>query len=138
MSTWGFDDVIREYKRAEKRFLREGIILAQKEEFAKNFVTESNSETGVPWMDTTRPNPILKDQLRLRQETLSQGNITIAGNKGILFIDPVDDRGRGYAAYHQESPSQGNNIQREFITASNEILDKQEALLISILDQTFK
>lgn len=138
MSTWGFDEILRRYPRAEKRFLREGIVLAQKEEFAKNFILEENSESGVEWQETTKPNPILKDTLKLREETLSQKNITVAGNQGILFIDPVDDRGRGYAAYHQESPSQGNNIQREFITSSESLMDKQEALLISILDQTFK
>lgn len=137
MSQLGFNDIIRKFPKAARRFLREGVQLAQKE-FKANFDGEKNSESGHDWDSTVRPNPpkILDVEGNLKDSTLN-GIPIISVNSAVLIIDPIDDRGRGYAAYHQESPSLGRNVQREFVTQSNSLTDKQEQLLIKILDQTF-
>ena len=132
MSKLGFGQVERRMVRVERKFLTQGIKLAQKE-FKENFNSESNSETGVDWEDWKIQHPgqnkILVKDGKLKDESLTNKPVIISsGSTGtaILTIDPVDDRGRNYAAYHEESPSQGNNIQREFVTQSSNLDIKQK------------
>ena len=138
MSKLGFGDVARKMAKIEKEFLRDGVRLAQKE-FKENFDSTVNQESKVMWMGVKRdvPPEILDVTGRLKNESIHNIPIITPG-RAELTIDPTDDRGRNYAAYHEESPSQGNNIQREFVTSSKGLEDAQERLLISLLDKAFR
>jgi hypothetical protein len=125
MSKLGFDKLIRNLPNIKRRFLVNGIRLAQNE-MRENFEGEKNSESGTDWKDVKRPTPpkILIETNSMYEET-QNNRPAISGNTAVLTIDPMDSRGRNYAAYHQEKPSQGNNVQREFVTQSAD-LDKRQ------------
>ena len=65
--------------------------------------------------------------------------------KAVLNINPTDERGREYADYHEQDSNgedgtkgdgdYGRNVQREFVTQSDFLYAKQEALLVSLLDK---
>lgn len=141
MSKLGFNRDIINMRSAQKRFLRVGMSLAQKE-FKRNFDGEKNSETGQQWDDVVRgvPPPILDDTGELKGNTLSSGNVSYTSNSdfggtAVLTVDPIDKRGRGYAQYHQD----GIGVtERAFITQSNDLTNEQESLLISLTDKSFK
>jgi len=135
MSKLGFDKLIKNLPVIKRRFLINGIKLAQKE-MKKNFDGEVNSESGEMWEDVKRPVPpkILIETGSMKSET-QNNQPAISENKAVLTIDPMDSRGRSYAAYHQEHPSKGRNIQREFVTQSMS-LDREQ--LQELKDQVEK
>lgn len=135
MSKLGFDKLIRNLPNIKRQFLVGGIKLAQKE-MATNFDSEINSESGAAWDDVVRdvPPKILVESGSMKKEALTN-KPNIGGDTAVLVIDPTDKRGRNYAAYHQESPSQGNNVQRELVTQSSDLDNKQLDFLIKTVDK---
>jgi len=129
-------------KVVERRFLQKGIELAQ-EEMKENFDTESNKETGSSWNGISyrdTPPPILDLSGDLKSEAIGNKPI-IVGNTGTLTIDPIDERGKGYASYHQDGENQYRSeteFKREFVTQSKELENKQVSLLINELDRQFR
>lgn len=128
MSKLGFDRVIKSLPAAKRSFLKQGLFAARKE-FKRNFDTESNAESGTNWDMVLRgyPPPILDVRGELRAQAIQGGNVTITLNSITLEIDPLDERGRGYAEYHQE----GTDVmaQRAFVTQSKQLTKEQEILL---------
>lgn len=125
MSKLGFDKALRRLAVAEKRFFVLAMQAAQKE-FKTNFDTESNVQTGQSWDMVVRgyPPPILDVTGELRAETLSRKNISYFRNKAVLTVDPIDNRGRGYASYHQEGFTHKNGTEveaRKFLTQSRQL-----------------
>jgi len=134
---FGFGDLARKMKTVEKRFLTGGIKLAQKE-MSENFSSESSKESRESWADLTyrtEPPPKL-DLTGLLKRSSIFGVPFIFGNKATLVINPIDSRGRSYAAYHEDGI--GTNPKREFVTQSNELSNKQVNYLILQLDKAFK
>jgi hypothetical protein len=128
MSQLGFDKVIQQIKSGQKKLLGDLIKISQ-EEFAENFETESNKETGDSWKPVKRevPPPILVETGKMKDQTIN-GIPKIVGNTATLVIDPIDDRGRTYAAYHQQPTDSGinfgHNVEREFVGTSKETVEK--------------
>lgn len=147
-SRFNFKDVEKKMRsEVVPGFLNDGINLA-KLEFAKNFESESNSESNEKWSELS-PNyygrdpedaPILDLTGKLKDEALNNRPV-ISGNKAILTIDPIDSRGKGYASYHEDGENQYRDkveFQREFVTQSKELDEKQKRMLINKLDKAFK
>lgn len=141
MSKLGFDRVIRKMQSIENKFLRKGMKLAQKE-FKQNFDGETNSETKENWavLERGEPPPKLDVDGLLKANTISFGNVSFYPKKAILLIDPIDSRGRGYAAYHQDGINQyksKKDFQREFVTQSEDLTIKQVELLENTTEDAF-
>lgn len=136
-----FNQVAKKLKITTNRFLRGGIILAQKE-MKENFKTESSKESGQMWPSLkyrTQPPPKL-DLTSILKEQCLNNKPYIFGNKAVLTIDPLDSNKKfgsehGYASFHQD----GTPImaQREFCTQSQDLTEKQVELLINELDRVF-
>lgn len=141
-SRFGFGSLAVRFKAAvERPFLEQGINLA-KEEFKDNFDTESNLETQNPWNDVVRNTgePILDVSGKLKSEATRSGGIVFGNKKATFDINPTDDRGREYAQYHQEGINQyktKDEFQREFVTQSDDLSNKQEKLLVKLTDNFF-
>lgn len=141
MSKLGFDRIIKRLDRAEKEFLTRGMKLAQKE-FSKNFKSQSDAEKGTSWLDVERgvPPPILDVSGELVAEATSPANIKFSKNFATLTIDPIDERGRGYAEYHQEGINQyrtKDSFQRRFVTQSSNLDREQKNALIIAVEKAF-
>lgn len=136
MSRLGFDRMLRNIRQINKEFLREGMKAAQKE-FKQNFEFEVNSQTGQLWDNVVRsvPPPILDVTGSMKRAAIASGNVVYLGNSAVLTVDPIDKRGRGYAAYHQEGTSRAP--QREFVTQSNELTKEQESILDNLIEKIF-
>jgi|ERR1700735_1101322 len=138
---FNFRQVQTKMRTVERKFLVEGIKLAQ-EEMKENFDGEINSETGSSWNSISYrdvPPPILDLTGDLKSEALGNKPV-IVGNTATLTIDPIDIRGKGYASYHQDGENQYRSqgeFQREFVTQSKDLENKQVAELIRILDASF-
>lgn len=138
---FNFRQVAQKMRQVERRFLNDGIKLAQ-QEMKENFDSESNKETGESWNSISYrdvPPPILDLSGDLKGEALGN-KPQISGNVATLVIDPIDHRGKGYASYHQDGENQYRSqgeFQREFVTQSQDLENKQVAELIRILDNTF-
>lgn len=136
MSKLGFNKAIANYTKMEQAFFRRGMRAAQ-QEFKRNFDTESDAETGRSWDMVLRgyPPPILDVTGQLRAEALSSKNVKIYRGKAVLTVDPIDGRGRGYAAYHQD----GDGVnQRKFLTQSTNLTRVQTNILLDCFDGTIK
>lgn len=132
MSKLGFDKSIRKIGGSKRSFLRGAIVLARKE-FKRNFDTESDSESKKRWDAVLRgyPPPILDVTGELRAQAVSGGRLEFKLNSAHLTIDPLDERGRGYASYHQDGTPQMH--QRRFVTQSEALSKAQQ----NLLDKTF-
>ena len=138
---FGFGEILKKLPSIEKEWLTDGIKVAQ-QEFKSNFEQEKDSEKNKNWNPVIRqvPPPILQDTGEMMEQSIS-GVPVISGNKAVLTIDPIDERGKGYAEYHQEGINQYRSqeeFQRQFITESEDTDKKLKSLLISILDKNFK
>ncbi|MEO7531556.1 MAG: hypothetical protein ABIS69_09095 [Sediminibacterium sp.] len=139
MDRFGFNKI--RIDRVTKRFLTQGIKLAQ-EEIKQNFDTQSEQEHGKSWNSISYrnvPPPILNLKGKLKFIAIN-GKPSIVGNTATLTIDPLDDRGKGYASYHQDGINQfrsKDNFQREFVTQSKNLENKQVSMLIQELDKEF-
>ena len=147
-SKFGFGTSAGKASGLASNFLRGGIKLAQ-QEFKENF--ESESAAGDPWQDLSYrdvPPPILDLTGKLKSEATEKSpEISVNGfsGKAVLNINPTDERGREYADYHEQDSNgedgtkgdgdYGRNVQREFVTQSDFLYAKQEALLVSLLDK---
>lgn len=143
MSKWGFDRILRKLPQIERRFFTEAIKAAQKSEFKLNFSANKDNETNVSWNPVLRavPPPILDVTGKLKAEAISKGKVVILPRKGILTIEPIDSRGRGYASYHQKgfTHKSGTFVEaRPFISQSANLIRIQKAILLKIVSQTFK
>ena len=140
-SKFNFSAVQSTLKSVEKEFLVKGIKLAQ-EEMKENFESESSLEGNKSWEDISYrdvPPPILDLTGELKNEAIN-GVPKISGNKAVLTIDPIDSRGKGYASYHQEGENQyrsKSEFQREFVTQSTSLTEKQISLLESLVNNSF-
>ena len=143
---FNFGEVARTFKSIEREFINKGIELAR-EEMITNISSQSSAESGkeypeltylIDWRPKNPPRLVLTGQLF---EEIKSNKIQIIGsNYGILTIDPEDEKGRGYASYHQEGE---NNIkskdefQSEFVTQSDSLANKQVNLLESLVNKAF-
>jgi len=138
---FNFAAVSSALKNVEKDFLVKGIKLAQ-EEMKENFESESSAEGNKSWEDISYrdvPPPILDLTGELKNEAIN-GVPQISGNKAVLTIDPIDSRGKGYASYHQEGENQyrsKSEFQREFVTQSSSLTEKQVGLLENLVNNSF-
>ena len=138
MDRFGFNKLSKAIQSSTPIFLEKGIKLAQ-EEMKENFESESNAESNQSWNEISYrdvPPPILDLTGQLKEEALNNHPI-ILGNKGILTIDPIDSRGKGYASYHQDGENQyrdKSEFQREFVTQSEKLAQKQVNLLESLVN----
>lgn len=140
MSKLGFDKLLSSFSNLEREFLTKGVKLAQRE-FEHNFESESNSESYETWNDVVRdvPPPILDVTGKLKNEATTNIPILSKG-KAVLTINPIDERGREYASYHQDGENQYRSkeeFQREFVTQSEELTQKQVNLLEREADKFF-
>ena len=138
---FGFNISSKQFKLAERNFISNGIKLAQLE-MKENFEGETNSESGNAWNDISYrdfPPPILDLTGELKNEAIGNKPI-IVGNSGTLTIDPIDERGKGYASYHQDGVNQyrsKDEFHREFVTQSEELTNKQTNLLLNEFNLIF-
>ena len=111
-----------------------------KDEFRDNFANEANSESGQDWQMVKReiPPPILNVTGTLEKSATRAGDVQVTGNTAKFEISAVDNRNREYASFHQESPSKGNNVQREYVTQSEGLTDRQIAELDKVVMRMFK
>jgi len=128
--------------RIERVFLRKGMKISMMH-FGKNFDTESNTATGNEWNDVVRdvPPPILNVTGKLKEETTNERNVAYLGNRATLTINPIDERDKEYAEYHEEGINQyrtKSEFQREFVTEGKDMLDEIELMLINELNKAFK
>lgn len=132
MSKLGFDRSIRRIGGSKRAFLRGAIVLARKE-FKRNFDTETDTESKKRWDAVLRgyPPPILDVTGELRAQAISGGVLKFTINSAHLTIDPLDERGRGYASYHQDGTPKMH--QRRFVTQSESLSKLQQ----NLLDKTF-
>lgn len=138
---FGFSDIARRAKIAERNFLLKGIKLAQ-EEISENFSSQSSKQSKKSWNELSYrnvPPPILDLTGELKGDALGN-KPQIFGNKAVLTIDPIDERGKGYASYHEDGINQyksKDEFQREFVTHSNELENNQVSTLIKELNNAF-
>lgn len=149
MSKLGFDKILNNIHLIEKNFIKDAMNLAIKE-FNHNFKTERNSETGINWEKTIRPNPpkildvtgTLKNKTTLAISTLKiENSVFYKKVKATITIDPIDDRGRGYARYHQEGFKHTSGkfvVARKFVTQSLKLTLEQKRILEISTDRVFK
>lgn len=139
MSILGFDKSIANIRSTKRLVLSEMMAVAKKE-FKSNFDTESNTETGESWKEITEvtrsrrknsDNPILEDTGSLKNATVN-GNVLYTENTATLTVNPVDNRGREYAKYHQD----GDGVEeRAYITQSQSLTRKQEEIIFNNINQ---
>lgn len=128
-------------KSVETTFIRNGIELAR-EEMLENFESQSSKESGQLWPELSyRYEPPTKLDLtgELKNE-VATSRPNVSGNKGVLVIDPIDEKGRGYASYHEDGVNQYKDkeeFQREFVTQSSELAEKQVRLLETLINNQF-
>lgn len=123
-------------------FFRESMTAA-KEEFASNFENEENNETGQNWNKVKRdvPPPILNVTGALKDSATREGDIKISGNTSSFEVSAIDSRGKEYASFHEDGENQHvskEEFQREFVTQSDKLTEKQVNILIKIVDKMFK
>lgn len=141
-SKFNFGSLSKQFQaKVERPFLDGGMKLA-KDEFAGNFSTESNAETKNPWNDVVRTtsDPILDVSGRLKTAATKDGGIVYGNKKATFNINPIDNRGREYAQYHQDGINQyrtKDEFEREFVTQSDDLNNKQENLLLNLINKLF-
>lgn len=147
MSKLGFNISLQRLDEAKKKFLEEGMKLAQ-EEIKSNFDNQEDAETGKKWKDVVRgvPPPILEETGLLKREALKKSNINyyLRGNdsRAVLTIDPINSRtGDGYAMPHQKG---FYNVlfdvmvaARPFVTQSGKLTRLQDTLFNTVFDKIF-
>lgn len=135
MSKLGFNLVISKMKRLERQFLSDGMKLAR-QEFKFNFDSQSDAESNMLWHPVKRkvPPKILVNTGNMKSEAIRTGKITTLPGKMILTIDPIDIRGNGYASFHQDGEGR---IQRNYVTQSENLTNKQTNRLLDLLDKAF-
>jgi hypothetical protein len=145
MSKFNFRQVQSKLKRIERDFIANGIELARRE-MLDNIRNQSSKESGQPYPELTylldwKPkNPPRLVLTRALLDEIIFNRPVILGNKGILTIDPIDERGKGYASYHQDGENQfksKEDFQAEFVTQSSELDAKQKTLLIGLVQSAF-
>lgn len=138
MSKLGLNNLLKDFESLEKKFF-DRAIKESKKEFRSNFNKERNHETDTDWDMVLRvyPPPILDVSGLLKNEVLNNKHKTFKG-VAILTVNPIDERGRGYAKYHQEGFFAKNGdfvAPREFFTQSSNLTRKHKEIL---LDETHK
>lgn len=141
MDKFGFNKVANAVRASEQVFLQKGVQLAR-EEMISNIALSNNQETGESYPPLSyREEP--PQRLVLTGELLREvesNPIRVSGNHAVLTIDPIDERGRGYASYHEEGENQyksKSEFQAEFVTQSSELAQKQINLLESLINSSF-
>ena len=129
-------------KLDEKSFFNSAIKEA-KNEFSSNFNEEKNSESGQNWNKVKRevPPPILNVTGKLKDSSTREGDIKISGNTASFEISAIDDRGHEYASFHEDGENQHvskSEFQREFVTQSEKLTERQVNLLLKEVDKMFK
>ena len=143
---FNFGRVASVMKSVEREFLTKGVELAR-EEAVLNIESQVNSETGEEYPEITyivaggvKPPPRLILTGDLFDEV--KGNpIEVRGNEAKLVIDPIDERGKGYASYHQDGENNyksKDEFQSEFITQSSNLAEKQVRLLETLVNNSFQ
>lgn len=135
MSKLGFDQVLKRLQKVDREFILGGIELA-KQEFKRNFQTESNAESGSGWKPVKRkvPPQILVEDDELRKQAVKDGTLRYFYGRGQYIIDPIDKRGKGYADYHQSGVGVA---ERKFATQSKDLTKKQRDLLVTLVHKAF-
>lgn len=136
MSKFGFDKIARKYSAGEKRILV-ALIEDGRKEFKFNFQNEMNSENMSSWSAVQRPVPpkILIRTGKLSGEAIRSGRVVYRAGRATLTVDPIDERGRPYADYHQSGI--GRNPERQFITQSDGLTRTQVNTILKELDRIF-
>ena len=137
MSKLGFDKAIANIDTFQRRALK-GMMQEAVNEFKDNFRTESASgDAWQPLATDSRgrarrdpPYPILHETGKLESE-VDMKNVVVRVSSATLTVDPIDERNRGYAAYHEDfTGTHGNNVQREFMTQPDRLTEKQKEVII--------